>query len=72
MKAPGWYLTRINGGEPTHLPVTQNSDGSTEPQWWEGRETLTLVYDDGRRVVYPWHALAKAEYIKPVREAVTA
>ena len=73
----GWQLTRGrvtdvatgSGQWVEFVPVRLNPDGSTEPQWWEGRETLTLVYEDGRRVVIPWHSVEKAEYTVPKRAA---
>ena len=54
-------------GSPIVIDVWLDHFGGTEPQWFEHEQTLTVVWSDGRRKVYPWHAFVEAEYVPPTR-----
>lgn len=64
-----WVLTMavIEPGNTATIPIVQLPDGSTEPESYEGEKTLTFVWASGRRVVWSWTNLLRAEYTPPVR-----
>lgn len=64
-----WVLTlaSVQTGNTATIPIVQLSMGATEPEWFGGEQTLTLVWLDGRRQVWPWANLLSADYTPPAR-----
>lgn len=64
-----WVLTLavIEPGNSASIAIVQLPTGATEPRWYEAEQTLTFVWEDGRRKVWSWANLLSAEYEPPKR-----
>lgn len=50
------------------IAITITDTGASVPEWFESAAGLTFVWPDGRRKVYPWAHVIRAEYSPPLRE----
>lgn len=60
----------VNGYTET-IEIRGDAFGGTEPQWYEHENTLTFVWMDGRRQVWSWNAIVRADYTPPGAEAAS-